>query len=150
MIERRASPGITLVELVFALSLLGILIGIAYPQLRSGLDRLAVRGARDALHAGVARARAAAIARGGASLVVELEAGRYRVRDASGREIAPPVEFGPQYRVEVRTDGAAVDSVVLRFDGRGLGRLANRTFRLRRGRAEARLTLSNYGRPRRW
>ncbi|HEX7052137.1 MAG TPA: hypothetical protein VF188_18155 [Longimicrobiales bacterium] len=145
----RHPPGTTLVELLFALAILAILIGIAAPPLRRWLDRYATVGAREALAAGVARARSLAVGQGGAALVVDVGSGRFWVR-AGGDVVEGPVDLGAQYRVELTVDGAAADRVVLRFDARGLGRLANRTFRLRRGDATAGLTLSTYGRPRRW
>lgn len=144
------SPGTTLIELVFALTLLAILCGLAYPPLQQGLDRYAVRSARDALASGVARARAVAVARSGADLVVDVAAARFWIEAAPGDTVGAPVDLAARYRVRFTVDGAAADRVALHFDGLGLGRLANRTFRLRRGGAEANLTLSSFGRPRRW
>jgi len=43
-----------------------------------------------------------------------------------------------------------MDTVVLRFDALGVGRMTSRTFRVRRGSAEAGLTVATYGRVRRW
>lgn len=150
MIGRRPIPhGTTAIELLFALVLLGVLLGLAYPPVRGKLDDMAVRSARESLAAGVARARAVAIARGGAEFVVDGARGRFWVLATTGDTAIPPVHLGEQYGVVLVVDGGATD-VSIHFDGRGLGRVANRTFRLQRGKAEARLTLSAYGRPRRW
>ena len=149
MIGRRHLPwGASAVELLFTLTLLGILLGLAYSPLRGKLDGFAVRGARESLAAGVARTRAEAVTRGGAELAVDAVGARFWV-EAGGDTIVPPVHLGEQYGVKLVVDGGA-ERVALRFDGRGLGQVANRTFRLQRGRAEARLTLSAHGRPRRW
>jgi hypothetical protein len=60
------------------------------------------------------------------------------------------VDLTARYGVRLATDGAPAEQIVLRFDGLGIGRVTNRTFLLSRGRAESRLTLSAYGRPRAW
>ncbi len=150
MIRRRDIPGFTLVELLFTLTVLAILVGLAYVPLRRGLDGLAVRFARDALAAGVARARAIAVARGGAALVVDARDARAWIETARGDTVGVPLDLAHRYGVRLETSGADGGPVLLAFDGRGLGLLANRTFLLRRGGQEARLTLSTYGRPRRW
>lgn len=143
-------PGTTLLELILVLSILGVLLGISYPAFRRGLDGLAVRGARDELGTGVARARVVALTRGGATLIVDLGAARFWVETAAGDTVGVPVDLAARYGVRVTTTGASTDRVALRFDGIGVGRLANRTFQLRRGDSLAHLTLSTYGRPRPW
>jgi len=150
MIDHRRSAGTTLVELLVTLSLLAILAGLAYPPMRRGMDQLAVRSARDALAAGVARARATAISRGGASLVVDIAKARFWIEAADGDTLALPVDLARQYGVRLEVSGAADSPIALAFDGRGLGRVANRTFSVLRGDAVAGLTLSTYGRPRQW
>jgi len=52
--------------------------------------------------------------------------------------------------VAIGVDGAAAGRVTIAYDGLGLGRVASRTFRFRSGPAEARLTISSYGRVRSW
>jgi hypothetical protein len=99
---------------------------------------------------GVARARSAAVARGGAALVVDLAGARFWVEAAAGEVVGVPVDLAEHYGVRVAVDGAPAERITLRFDGLGIGRITNRTFHLRRGRAEAHLTLSAYGRPRIW
>ena len=149
MIGRRHLPqGTSAVELLFTLTLLGILLGRAYPPLKGKLDGFAVRGARESDASAVERAAAVEVARGGAELVVDVAGARFWV-EAGGDTVVPPVHLREQYGVTLVVDGGA-ERHALRFDGRGLGRVANRTFRLQRGRAEARLTLSAHGRPRRW
>lgn len=143
------NPGVTLIELAIALVVIGVLLGTGAVPFARALDRYAVRGARDALAAGLAHARATAIASGGAELVIDLRAARYRVHIAGG-STAPPVDLRAQYRVVVSADGQAADSIAFRFDALGIGRMTSRTIRFRRGRAEAGLTVATYGRVRRW
>jgi len=149
MLCRLRLHGFTLAELVIALVVLGILIGAAAVPFGRTLDRYAARAARDALAAGIAHARAAAIASGGAELVIDLRGARYVIRVA-GAPPAAPVDLRAQYRVALSVEGQPADSVVLRFDALGIGRTTGRTFRIRRGSAEARLTVATYGRVRRW
>lgn len=150
METRALRPGTTLIELVFALTLIAILTGIAVPPLRRAADEAAARSARDALAASVARARAVAVARGGAELIVDARAGMFWIESPSGRAVGEPIDLAARFRVQLHLDGATDEPVALVFDGRGLGRMTNRTFEVRRGSARAWLTLSAYGRPRRW
>lgn len=149
MNTRPTSPGTTLVEAIFALTLLGVLAGLFVPTLRAALDRVASAGARDALLVAVARARAVAIARGGATLVVDVSTARFWIDAVDGTRVDPPVDLAAEYGVTLAVDGGG-ERLALRFDGLGLGQVANRTIRVRRGEAESRLTLSSYGRPRPW
>jgi type IV fimbrial biogenesis protein FimT len=61
MQRRQGSPGVTLVELVFCVAVVGILAAIAVPSLRSALRAAAVRSATFELLAGLQQARASAI-----------------------------------------------------------------------------------------
>lgn len=150
METRALQSGTTLIELVFVLTLIAILAGIGVPPLRRAADAVGARSARDALAASVARARALAVARGGAELIVDARAGSFWIESPSGRAVGEPVDLAARFRVQLHVEGAADEPVALVFDGRGLGRMTNRTFEVRRGSARARLTLSAYGRPRRW
>src|SRR5690606_721383 len=153
MQRRVRSPGFTLIELATALVVVGILVGIAAVPFARLLDRYAVRAAREALAAGIAHARPAAAAGGGAELVIDLHGARYSIHTAGGGAGAPyaaPVDLRAQYGVTLTSDGQPMDTVVLRFDALGVGRMTSRTFRVRRGSAEAGLTVATYGRVRRW
>lgn len=143
-------PGTTLLESIVVIATLGVLLGLGYPAMGRGLDSIAVRSARDSLGAGVRKARSTALARGGASLIVDLEGGRFWVETAAGDMVGMPIDLGSRYRVGLSTTGAAADLVEIRFDAVGIGRFANRTFQVSRGRAQAHLTLSSHGRPRPW
>ena len=135
-----------MVELLVILAVFGVLLAIATPPATRWRDGAAVRSARDELAAGLAWTRVAAASHGGATLVLDPVTGSFRTRTA-GRAVAA-VDLSGKYGVEV--DPGTADPVLFRYDALGIGRLTNRTVRLRRGRAEAGLTVSAYGRYRRW
>lgn len=145
-----APPGMTLIELALVLLVLGLLLGLSGPRLMRGLHRHAVRSARDVIVAELARARAVAVARGGAVLVLDVAGARCWIETAAGDTAGPPVELAQDFGVDLAVDGAGAQRIALRFDGLGIGRMVNRTIRIRRGGLELGLTLSTYGRVRRW
>lgn len=146
----RARTGLTLIELAATLLLLGILAALALPPLASARNTIAATAARDAFAAIVARARIEALHAGGASVVLHQGSGRALIETARG-PVGDSVAIAHTFGVGVSADGAAPGSAVtVSFDAFGVGRVASRTFRFRRGAAEARLSLSSYGRSRRW
>jgi type IV fimbrial biogenesis protein FimT len=76
MQRRQGSPGVTLVELVFCVAVVGILAAFAAPSLRSALRASAVRGATFELLAGLQQTRTSAIA--------SARTGTWCLSDASG------------------------------------------------------------------
>lgn len=140
------SSGFTLAELAGALALLSVLLGWGLPRLRTALDRWAVLGAREALVSAVSSARAAALARGGSWLVVDVDGAR--VTWGAGSDSLGWRGLSEGWGVEV-VDGPAVETAV-RFDDLGRGQVASRTYTLVRGVARAGVSLSSYGRVRRW
>lgn len=143
-----AREGYTLIELVVALGVLGILLGIAAPPALRWRDAASVRSARDEIAAGLARARIAAVAHGGASLWIDAASGRFWIAAANGADVIATVDLADRYGIRVESGSAG--AVEVRFDALGIGRLANRTLRVRRRGATAGLTISAYGRYRRW
>lgn len=143
---RTERPGYTLIELITVMAVLAMLLGVAVPPALRWRDAAAVRSARDEFAAGLAWTRVAAASHGGATLVLDPATGRFWTRTA-GRD-APPTDLGAQYGVHV--DPGTTGPVVFHYDALGIGRLTNRTVRLRRGSAEAGVTVSAYGRYRRW
>lgn len=143
----RHRRGYTLTELALVLAVLGILLAIVLPPAGRWRDRAAVRAARDELAGAVAWTRMAAATRGGAALAVDPATGRVWTRGRDGTD-SPPVDLSARYavRVETGTDGV----VLLQYDALGIGRAASRTFTFRRGAAVAGVTVSAYGRYRRW
>lgn len=144
----RAVRGYTLLELVAALALTAFLLGLAVPPVRRALAWVRARAARDAVAMGTARARALAVARGGAELVLDLR--RATVWLEARDTATPPEPIGDARFLAVSAEGAAGDTVRVAYDGMGLGRMAGRTLRFRAGGAEARLTISAAGRARTW
>lgn len=138
--------GYTLIELIVVMAVLGVLLAIALPPALRWRDAAAVRSARDELAAALAWTRVAAASHGGATLVLDPAVGRFWTH-ADGRDSAP-VDLADRYGV--RVDPGSGDPVVFHYDGLGIGRLTNRTVRVVRGDAEAGVTVSAYGRYRRW
>jgi len=138
----------SLTELLLVLTLLGILFTLAMPHARHGLDAMRVRSARESTVGAALRARSLAVAHGGADLVLDLSAETASAVDGNG-VLAEQTALS-QYDVRISADGTSSSRIVLRYDALGIGRMASRTIRFRRGRAEAGLTFSSYGRIRRW
>jgi prepilin-type N-terminal cleavage/methylation domain-containing protein len=142
-----ATSGYTLIELLLVLFLLGVLLSVAFRPITRWRDQAAVHAARDELAAALAHTRMIAVSAAGATLVLTPATGRFSTRTHAGT-VGPPVDLGARYRVGV--DAGAGDSVAFHYDALGIGRLTNRTVRMKRGAAEAGITVSAYGRYRRW
>ncbi len=147
-----ASPGYTLIELLVVLSVLGVILAITMPPLTRWRDAAAVHAARDELAGALAWTRVAAVSHQGATLVLDPHTGRFWIRFGSV-DAGTATDLAGRYRVRIDAGAAAAadaDPVLFHYDALGIGRLANRTVRIRRGKAEAGLTVSAYGRFRRW
>lgn len=138
--------GYSLVSLVVGLSLLGMVLVATLPRVSGVLDQWACTAAREVLIARAERARLEAGRYGSAQLVVDPDSSRIWIEVAG-----VPMDFVDlQVRYGVRLlQPAQTRPVRLRFDRLGIGRFANRTFEVGRGRAHATLTVSSYGRLRR-
>lgn len=143
----RGTSGYTLIELLLALLLLGVLLSLAFRPLTRWRDRAAVHAAREELAAALAHTRITAISAAGATLVLTPATGRFSTRTHGGT-VGPPVDLRARYRVGV--DAGAGDSVTFHYDALGIGRLTSRTVTMKRGAARAGITVSAYGRYRRW
>jgi prepilin-type N-terminal cleavage/methylation domain-containing protein len=139
--------GYTLIELLLVLVVLGVLLTLAAPSFGRWRDVVAVAGARDELAGRLAWTRIAAASHGGATLIVLLPDGRYRV-EVGGGGVPFAGELGRVYGVTLDAGGA--DSLELGFNSLGVGRMTGRTIRVVRGAAEAGLTVTPFGRYRRW
>lgn len=137
--------GMTLVELLTVLAVTGVLVAMATPRLMGGADRWLVREAREELISFLYQARMEARMHGLAQVTLESGGGadlEVPSRDSSIRW-EPSV---PDLNLEVL---GSRDEVTLTFGPAGVGRVASATLALRRGRAEARVVVSSYGRIRR-
>lgn len=139
--------GHTLLELITVLMILAILAGTAAPAAGRWRDAAAVTAARDEVATRLAWTRMAAASQGGARLVLDVATGVYRVELADGR-VAHQADLHARHRVTIRA--GAADSLDLRFDALGVGRMTGRTIQFQRGHVEAGLTISPFGRFRRW
>lgn len=139
--------GTTVIELLVALLLLGVLLALSLPPMARWRDAVAARAARDELAAGLAWTRLSAVSHGGSTLVVDATSGTFWTMTPAG-PARPPVSLTDRYAV--RLDVGSGGRVSLEYDALGVGRHASRTIRFRRGRAEAGLVISGYGRFRRW
>jgi prepilin-type N-terminal cleavage/methylation domain-containing protein len=139
-------PGITLLEMLITLSVIAVLMSIALPKFHKSIDILAVRAARESAFGSFSRARMIAQQHGGAAIELNSIEDRITVRTPAGAIVNEEL-FAPQ-DVDLELDGA--DSVTLRYDGYGLGRMMSRTLSLRARSAQAGLTISSFGRVRRW
>lgn len=135
--------GFTLLELITVITLLGILLGEAFPATRTLQDRMAVVGAREAVVGLFHRARMEAVARGGSMVV--LTTGPAVTTLLAGGETVIRESIGADYGVELRLSGGR-SSVTLAFDALGLGRVASQTLRITRGDAVTEVVVSSYGR----
>ena len=137
-------PGATLLEVIVVCTLIGVVTGTSLPFVRGGLDSLAVSAARDEVTAAGARTRALAVSRGGATLVID-PAGNQVWIEVRGTPYALPTDFRNEFGVAISVDGTDTVSEIT-FDALGIGRVASRTIRITRGNAEAKLTISAFGR----
>jgi type II secretory pathway pseudopilin PulG len=145
----RCRSGVTLPDLIITLAILAILAVMAAPRLRRAGEAMATRSARDAAATEFERARVLALARGTARVIVDPAAAEIRVEAPAGLPAGPPLRLDG-FATAVTVDGLATGTANLDFNAIGLGVSANRTIRFRRGQQESRLSLSIYGRVRRW
>jgi Tfp pilus assembly protein FimT len=135
--------GVTLLELLLLVTLLGIVTAIAVPSLRHGADRLAVRAARiEALRAlDVARGTALRL---GSPIEVTERGDRWVVRTHAGSDSTPlwSAPGAAHHGVTVVGLGAPI---AFGASGVAIG-VANRTLRLQRGQAGVAVVLSRLGR----
>jgi hypothetical protein len=127
------------------LTLLGLVLGQAFPAAMGLRDRMAVAGARAGVIGVFHRARLEAVARGGAQVVLFTDPARVELR--SGGTLLGALDLEAEYGVELILTRNR-DRVELSFDALGLGRVSSQTLILSRGAAEARLVVSAYGRVR--
>jgi Tfp pilus assembly protein FimT len=146
IVRRRA--GFTLADMIITLAVLGIVLGMAAPRVGALRARGAVRSARDAAASAFERARSLAVARGTARVTVDAAAGTIAIESPVGIAADAALHLTDVWGVAVDLGGSR--TAVLDFNAIGLGVVASRTITLTRGAAQAGLTVSSYGRVRRW
>jgi prepilin-type N-terminal cleavage/methylation domain-containing protein len=141
--RHRSLVGFTLPEMLIVLTIVGLVMAIAIPNAKAGLDRLSARAAASDVRATLNYARMLAMA-GGIAVAVDIDsvAGTLRVRRGNERILMRGV--GQAHGVRV---GKTRDS--LAYDPRGLGRgAANLSILLRRGVSVETVFVSRLGRVR--
>jgi prepilin-type N-terminal cleavage/methylation domain-containing protein len=141
----RSRAAFTLLELVTALAVAGILLAVAGPSAIRTRDTLAVRAAHRQLTSAVALTRSTAIVAGGATLVIDVAGARAYIETAGGGTTRT-FETGRSHGVSFQTVRGS--SVALRYDALGIGRMTAASIQLRRGSVQVPFVVSSYGRVR--
>ena len=135
--------GVTIVELLMTLAVLGVLSSIAVPRAATLVDRISVRGATQDVVLAIAAARAAATRRGAyASFVADPRTGRLRVVSGGETLLERDVLRSRGVRLE-----ASRESVTFAPGGLGWG-AANTTVIVSRGNRSDTIVMSRLGRVR--
>lgn len=138
-----AHVGASLIEVVVVLAFTAVLLGVAIPAMRGWRDRVAVRGAADEVMTLFGAARAHAVARGGAAVLVDEVRGEVLLRVRGDTVLRRQL----QERLGV---ALAATRGEMAYDGRGLGRgAANLRVVLSRGAHADTIFVSRLGRARR-
>lgn len=146
ILSPRSSPGgagFTLLELMAVLLLSGLVMAHLLPAARRQLDRMAVLGAREEVAGLFQRARAEAVARGGANLILTSEPPSVELR--AGEEVLARSSLEEEYGVTLTLSRNRAQAELL-FDPLGIGRVASQTLRFSRSGTEVRLVVSSLGR----
>jgi prepilin-type N-terminal cleavage/methylation domain-containing protein len=138
--------GFTLSELVIAIVIAAVLLGVALPRLRPALDRVATEAAAGDITAALATTRHTAIARGQrARLVIAADSLRLDLWSGTAWTGAARWPGPATHRVSLQ-----VSNPVVAFSPTGVGwGASNTTITLRRGSQVETITTSRVGRVRR-
>ena len=136
--------GVSLIELIAVLAIIGVLCGIGVPRLLHHLDRTHVRHAADEIVATLAIARTTAVARA-ANVITRFDAARSVIVVTEGVDTIVVREIGEIHGVRLRSNR---DSAVYGASGLGYG-ATNQTVVLERGRVMDSIVISRLGRVRR-
>lgn len=137
--------GHSLIELTFLLMVIALLLGVAVAPIRHTRDVLAVRAARSEIAGLVAVTRSTAIMTGGATLVVDVEAGSAWIEHAAGLRTGDVQHIGARHGVSLTASRPVLS---LRYDALGIGRMSNAVVHVRSGSVRGTVTVSAYGRVR--
>ena len=140
---RRKNAGTTLMEMLLAMAVLGILTSVTVPRAASLVDRASVKGAMQDVVLALAAARAAAVQRGtNASFVADTHAGKIRVVIGGATVLERNILQTRGVRLE-----ASRESVSFSPSGLGWG-AANTTVIVSRGSRTDTVVMSRLGRVR--
>lgn len=138
--------GVTLIELLIVIVLIGIMAGFGFPRLGDAITKQNVRSART-LFVGVhAKARATAIQRGSQTQLI-LSGGRVTIQSTNPvtnavQQVGNVEDLGERYGVTVQPS-----AVTLTFDARGIGReTTETTISITKGSYGSRIVISPVGR----
>ena len=135
--------GLTVPELLIVMTILGVVLAIAIPNAKAGLDRVSVRSAASDIRATLGYARMLAMS-GGIPVAVEVDSIYGTVRVGRGDEKILMRGIGQAHGVRL---GKTRDS--LTYDPRGFGRgAANLSILVRRGASVETVFVSRLGRVR--
>ena len=133
--------GFTLLELLVVMTVTGIVLAIAVPRARAGLDRAVVRSAATDVRATLGLARTLALA-GHAVILVDVDSVRGMLRIRRGSAVLLRRGVGQAHGVELRATRES-----LSYDPYGLGRgAANLSVLIRKGVATETVFVSRLGR----
>jgi prepilin-type N-terminal cleavage/methylation domain-containing protein len=135
--------GFTLIELTAVLFLLSLVLGAAVPAFRRQLDHMAVVAAREEIMGLFHRARAVAVARGGATILLTSQPPTVSLK--KGDEVLSSISLEREHRVSLTLSRNRAEAE-LSFGPLGLGQVASQTLLLGRGDCQARLVVSSFGR----
>lgn len=138
--------GFTTLELAIVMTLMALVTVAVAPTVLASWDRLRVRAAREEVAGQVQRARSAALRSGRATLELRADSGLVRV--VVDESVESEVDLGKRYGVGFSFGGTP--AARLRFGRLGLGRVASRTVGLFRRADTVSVSLSTFGRLRRW
>lgn len=139
----RIGRGFTLPEMLIVVTIVGVVMMIAIPNAKAGLDRVSVRAASSDIRATLNYARMLAMA-GGLAVAVDIDSAAGTLRIRRGDEKILMRAVGPAHGVRL---GQTRDS--LTYDPRGFGRgAANLSILVRRGTSVETVFVSRLGRVR--
>ena len=136
--------GFTLIEILFVITLIGVMLAVALPRLGEAVSRQRVRSARDAVVTMHAKARAVAVQDGSYSLMEFLSPGKVRLRvfrPNTGWQMRDSTDLQARYGTTFTSSTSS-----LLFDPRGLGWSSAGTVTLTNGTNTEQVTFGAFGR----
>jgi prepilin-type N-terminal cleavage/methylation domain-containing protein len=136
--------GFTLIEILFVITLIGVILAVALPRLGEAVSKQRLRSSRDAVVTWHARARAVAIEQGGYSMLEFVAPNKLRLRSfqqGTGWTMVDSTNLQDRYGTTFTTT-----STTLLFDPRGLGWSSAATVTLTNGTNSDQVGFGAFGR----